>query len=93
MTFLTSATKSQRGQMKPAEMDAALEELWLQQAELLDGMEAIHEQLRQRDKINLLLTRHVERLVREKETLLMHVGLTALTKSLNAKAFSDLDGG
>lgn len=38
--------------------------------------------LRERDKVNLLMCQHVERLVKEKEILLMHLGIDNLKSKM-----------
>lgn len=54
---------------KLEELSSSVDEVWMQLAELLEHVEAIEQQLRKRDAMNLLMVRHVERLVREKDQL------------------------
>lgn len=64
-----------------SELATSLDELFLDVAELRDEVEALGNMIAQRDKMNLLLAKHVERLMREKEVLLMHLGLEHLKGS------------
>ena len=68
--------------MKWEELADSLEELWLQQAEILEQMEALEQQMKKRDQMNRLMVSHVERLVREKEDLLRMLGTLAALKHL-----------
>jgi len=70
------------GSMKLAELAESLEELWLQQAEILEQLEAMQQQLEKRDRMNRLMVSHVERLVRDKEDLLRLLGTLAALKKL-----------
>jgi hypothetical protein len=68
--------------VKWEELADSLEELWLQQAEILEQMEALEQQMKKRDQMNRLMVSHVERLVREKEDLLRMLGTLAALKHL-----------
>ena len=52
----------------------------MEMADLKVQNESLATLIQSRDKMNLLLAKHVERLAREKEVLLMHLGLKALEK-------------
>jgi translation initiation factor 6 (eIF-6) len=67
-----------RKRIYTSELATSLDELFLDVADLRDKVEALGNMVAQRDKMNLLLAKHVERLMREKEVLLMHLGLEHL---------------
>ena len=60
------------------ELADSLDELFMEVAEIREQNEAMGQMLAERDKVNLLMAKHVERLTREKEVLLMHLGLQYL---------------
>ena len=62
------------------ELATSLDELFMEMADLKVQNESLATLIQNRDKMNLLLAKHVERLAREKEVLLMHLGLKALEK-------------
>ncbi|CAB4124326.1 hypothetical protein UFOVP49_164 [uncultured Caudovirales phage] len=62
------------------ELATSLDELFMEMADLKVQNESLATLIQSRDKMNLLLAKHVERLAREKEVLLMHLGLKALEK-------------
>ena len=57
------------------ELANSLDELFMEIADIREQNEALGQMLAERDKMNLLMTKHVERLTREKEVLLMHLGI------------------
>jgi hypothetical protein len=69
----------------PATIEAladSLDEMFLDLAELKEQNEVLFNMITERDKMNLLMVKHVESLVREKEVLLMHMGLSSLQKKV-----------
>jgi hypothetical protein len=60
------------------ELANSLDELFMEVADIREQNEAMGQMLAERDKMNLLMSKHVERLTREKEVLLMHLGLQYL---------------
>lgn len=60
----------------------SLDEMYMMLAEQADMIESLHEKMRERDKMNLLMVKHVERLVQEKDFLLKHIGMLDLMKSV-----------
>ena len=60
------------------ELLASQEELFMQLADQATLLEALGQLVRKRDTMTLLLAKHVERLVREKEVLLQHLGIKYL---------------
>lgn len=60
------------------ELADSLDELFLEIADIREQNEALGQMLAERDKMNLVMVKHVERLTREKEVLLMHLGLQYL---------------
>jgi len=60
------------------ELANSLDELFMEVADIREQNKAMGQMLAERDKMNLLMTKHVERLTREKEVLLMHLGLQYL---------------
>lgn len=65
--------------MTLAELAESLDQLWADIADVKTQNEALAQMMRNRDAMNLLMTQHVQRLVREKEVLLIHMGLRALS--------------
>ena len=60
------------------ELANSLDELFMEVADIREQNEAMGQMLAERDKMNLVMAKHVERLTREKEVLLMHLGLQYL---------------
>jgi hypothetical protein len=60
------------------ELANSMDELFMEMAELKEQNEALAKMLRERDKMNLLMVKHVERLTQEKTFLLMHLGMKYL---------------
>jgi hypothetical protein len=60
------------------ELANSLDELFMEIADIREQNEAMGQMLAKRDEMNLLMSKHVERLTREKEVLLMHLGLQYL---------------
>jgi hypothetical protein len=52
---------------------------------LQDDVAELKKQMEDRDRLNLLMTKHVERLTREKEFLLMHLGFESLKNKAEAE--------
>ena len=66
------------------ELANSLDELFMDLADLKEQNEAIGDMIAKRDSMNLLMVKHVEKIAREKEVLLMHLGLDSLkTKQLD----------
>jgi SMC interacting uncharacterized protein involved in chromosome segregation len=74
---------------KLEELSSSVDEVWMQLAELLEHVEAIEQQLRKRDAMNLLMVRHVERLVKEKDQLAREL---AELRALSARPLYIEDG-
>lgn len=60
------------------ELAESMDQLFFEIAEAKEQIESMGKMLAERDKMNLLMVKHVERLTREKEVLLMHLGLQYL---------------
>lgn len=60
------------------ELANSLDELFMEIADIREQNEAMGQMLAKRDEMNQLMAKHVERLTREKEVLLMHLGLQYL---------------
>lgn len=60
------------------ELADSLDQLFFEIADIKEQNEALGNMLADRDKMNLVMVKHVERLTREKEVLLMHLGLQYL---------------
>jgi len=60
------------------ELANSLDELFMEVADIREQNEAMGQMLAERDKMNLVMAKHVERLTREKEVILMHLGLQYL---------------
>ena len=60
------------------ELANSLDELFMEVADIREQNEAMGQMLAERDKMTLVMAKHVERLTREKEVLLMHLGLQYL---------------
>lgn len=68
--------------MKTDEIEESLEELWTMLAEQADGLELIHKELKKRDAMNIIMVKHIERLVRDRDFLLKALGWqTAASKN------------
>lgn len=65
------------------------DELFCMLAEQADQIEALHALVKTRDATMLVMAKHVERLSREKEYLLLHLGLTELVRRANATQPTD----
>lgn len=70
------------------ELAESLDQMFFEIADLKDQIESMGKMLADRDKINLLMVKHVERLTREKEVLLMHLGLKYLESNGVTDEFS-----
>ena len=60
------------------ELAESLDQLFFEIADIKEQNEALANMISERDKMNLLMAKHVERLTREKEVLLMHLGMQYL---------------
>lgn len=60
------------------ELADSLDQMFFEVADLKEQIESMGKMLAERDKMNLLMVKHVERLTKEKEVLLMHLGLKYL---------------
>lgn len=60
------------------ELADSLDQLFFEIADIREQNEALGHMMAERDKMNVLMAKHVERLTREKEVLLMHLGLQYL---------------
>jgi dynactin complex subunit len=60
------------------ELAESLDQMFFEIADLREQVESMGNMLAERDKTNLLMVKHVERLTREKEVLLMHMGLNSM---------------
>lgn len=68
------------------ELASSLDEIWSEVADLRADVIALYNLVKNRDSLNLVLAKDVERLVREKEIMLMHLGLQHLEERVNEKA-------
>lgn len=65
------------------EFASSLDEMFMMLAEQADMIEVLKKQMEERDKMNLLMVKHVERLVSEKDFLMRCVGLISSVKAAN----------
>jgi hypothetical protein len=59
----------------------SLDELWSMLADLQAQVQALGQQLGARDRMNLLMVQHVQRLTREKQALMVHLGYKYLERN------------
>lgn len=71
------------------ELADSLDELYMMLAEQKEMIEALQNQLSERDKMNVLMVKHVQRLVEEKEFLLKHIGMLSLAKAEKPTTFNE----
>lgn len=69
--------------MKVEELADSLDEMWVMLSDIDAKLDAIHKRLDSRDAHNVLMVKHVERLVHDVEFYQRHIGLNKLMGKSN----------